>query len=398
MVLKSEIELAYTLQQKMQPNKSFIKRLYLDNIRYKDPHIEVISGIRRCGKSTLLNQIMKKFEKTAFFNFEDPRIFGFDLGDFQKLDEIMGDNIDAYFFDEVQSVDKWEIFVRQIHNKNKKVFITGSNATMLSKDLGTRLTGRHIRHELFPFSYKEYLKYKKLPDNSKSYELYIKEGGMPEFLRDANPEILQTLLRDIVFRDISVRYNIKNTKTLMDLTLYLLSNIGKEFSFNSLKKQFSVGSASTISDYLSWLEDAYLFFYLPRFSWSSKNMSVNPRKVYAIDTGLVQSNSLSFTEDKGRLLENAIFLYLKQKSYKIFYFREKVECDFVIFDNDKLKMLVQVCNELHPDNKDREINGLLNAMNFFDSKEGYIITLKTKDKLKFDNKIIHILPANEFCK
>ena len=172
MLLKSDIEEAYKLQQSIQKNRTLIERTYLHKIRYKDPQIEVISGIRRSGKSTLMLQIMDKYKNPAFFNFEDPRVFGFDLADFQKLDEIMGTRVDAYFFDEVQNVDKCELFVRQLHNKNKKVFITGSNAAMLSKDLGTRLTGRHIRHELFPFSYEEYLIYQKFTDSSKSFDKY----------------------------------------------------------------------------------------------------------------------------------------------------------------------------------------------------------------------------------
>ncbi|NOZ47316.1 MAG: ATP-binding protein [Chlorobi bacterium] len=396
MVLKSEIEKAFELQQERKYNKNFIDRLFLDKIRYKDSQIEVISGIRRCGKSTLLLQIMKKYKKTAFINFEDPRIFNFELEDFKKLDDVIGDDVNAYFFDELQNVKGWEIYIRHLHDRGKKVFITGSNATMLSKDLGTRLTGRYIRHELFPFSYKEYLKFRKMKDSSKAFGKYISEGGLPEFLRDKNPEILQTLLRDIVIRDIAVRYNIKNTKTLMDITLFLISNIGKEHTYNSLKKHFSVGSASTVSDYLSWLNDAYLLFYLPKFSWSSKNLTLNPRKVYAIDTGLVNFNSLSFTEDKGRLLENTIFLFLKQLSFVLYYFRNKGECDFVVFDNNKCKMLIQVSSEIHSDNKNREINGLLEAMNYFDKSEGFIITNNQKDVLKFKNKTINIIPANEF--
>ncbi|MFC2131521.1 ATP-binding protein [Bacteroidota bacterium] len=398
MVLKSEIEKAYNLQQSRQYDKTFINRLYLKKIRYNDPQIEVISGIRRCGKSTLLSQIMKKYKKTAFFNFEDPRIYNFEVEDFQKLDEIIGDNTNAYFFDEVQNVKNWEIYVRQLHDRNKKVFITGSNASMLSKDLGTKLTGRYIKHELFPFSYKEYLKFRKISNSNESLEKFIFDGGLPEYLRDSNPEILQTLLKDIVFRDITVKYKIKNSKTLMDITLLLISNIAKEHTFNSIRKIFSVGSASTVSDYLSWLEDAYLFFYLPRFSWSSKNLAFNPRKVYAIDNGLIYSNSLSFSRDSGRLFENTIFLHLRQHSFMLYYFKQDSECDFVVFENNKLKMLIQVCNELHPDNKNREINGLIGAMNFFNKNEGYIVTKNQKDKIKMDGKTINIVPAKDFFK
>ena len=264
MVLKSEIEAAYNKQQQILLQKTkFIERQYHLKIQPKSKHIEVVSGIRRCGKSTLLRQVMTTYKKNiAYFNFEDPRIYDFELSDFEKLDEIMGNDKAAYFFDEIQNVNAWEIFIRQLHDRGAKIFITGSNASLLSKELGTRLTGRHLRHELFPFSYSEFLDYKKLKNTTHSFENYIENGGFPEYLRDLNIEVLQMLLKDIVLRDIAIRYSIKNTKTLMDLTLYLLSNIGTECTYNSLRKTFQIGSTNSVSDYLTWLEDSYLLFFL----------------------------------------------------------------------------------------------------------------------------------------
>ncbi len=400
MVLKSEIEDAYNLQQaEVKTSKLFTKRSYLNKIQPKSKHIEVISGIRRCGKSTLMKQLMRQYKKDiAYFNFEDSRVYNFEINDFKKLDEIIGRKKAAYFFDEIQNVPSWEIFVRQLHDRGEKVFIAGSNASLLSKELGTRLTGRHLRHELFPFSYAEFLEYKKLKNTENSFEQYIQIGGVPEFLKDENQEILQTLIKDIVLRDIAVRYGIRNSKTLMEITLFLISNIGKECTYNNLRKTFSVGSANTVSDYLSWLEDTYILFFLHKFSWSAKNIAVNPRKVYAIDNGLVNANSLSFTQDKGRLLENAVYLFLRQKPFSLFYFREKGECDFVVFEKNKCQMLIQVCENVHNENKDREINGLLEAMHFFKMKEGIIITKKQKDTLQFDKNTIRLVPGHEFMR
>jgi predicted AAA+ superfamily ATPase len=184
----------------------------------------------------------------------------------------------------------------------------------------------------------------------------------------------------------------------MDITLYLLSNIGKETTFNSLKKTFEVGSANSVSDYLKWLEDCYLLFFLNKFSWSAKSIAINPRKVYGIDTALVQSNSLSFTKDKGRLFENAVFLFLRRKNLDLFYFRENKECDFVVFEKGKCKMLVQVCEEIHSDNQDREVNGLLEAMNYFGLSTGYIVTKSQDDYLEFDDKKVVFLPINQWMK
>ncbi|MCF8298902.1 MAG: ATP-binding protein [Saprospiraceae bacterium] len=398
MVLKSEIEHAYRIQMAaLKEKKTFTTRTYLEKIQLESKHIEVISGIRRCGKSTLLKQLIQKYDNNiAYFNFEDSRVHNFELSDFQKLDEIIGSNKAAYFFDEIQNVDSWEIFVRQLHDRGEKVFITGSNASLLSMELGTRLTGRHLRHELFPFSYKEFLVHKNLENNEISFEKYLNKGGFPEFLRDENPEILQTLLKDIVLRDVAVRYGIKNSKILFSVTLFLISNIGKESTYNSIKNSFSIGSANSVSDYMSWLEDSYILFYLPKFSWSAKNINANPRKVYSIDNGLVVNNSLSFTKDKGRLLENAVYLYLRQNFDSLFYFRENVECDFVVFEKGKCLMLLQVCEQIHNENKDREINGLLEAMSFFEMNEGFIITRNQTDNLVFGDKIIKLIPAYEF--
>lgn len=398
MVLKSDIEQAYVSQQEITRSKvAFVPRTYSNKISGKGKHIEVLSGIRRCGKSTLMKLLMQQIKKPiAYFNFEDARINGFEVNDFQKLDEIIGKGKAAYFFDEIQNIASWELFVRQLHERGEKVYITGSNASLLSKELGTRLTGRHLRHELFPFSFQEFLVFKKLKLTALSFEKYLEQGGFPEYLRDNNPEVLQMLLRDIVLRDIAIRYGIKNSKTLMDLTLYLVSNIGKEVSYNNLKKAFSIGSANSVSDYLSWLEDTYVLFFLPRFSWSAKSVAINPRKVYAIDNGLVNANSLSFTDDKGRLLENLIYLFLRQQQHQLYYFREKKECDFVVFEKNTCKQVIQVCIQLHSDNKTREIAGLLEAMEFFNMKEGYIVTLNQKDKLIVDKKTIHLVPAFEF--
>ena len=400
MVLKSEIEKAYLLQQETKRTKVyFVPRTYINKISGKGKHIEVISGIRRCGKSTLMKLLMQQLKKPiAYFNFEDARINGFEINDFQKLDEIIGKGKAAYFFDEIQNIASWEIFVRQLHERGEKVYITGSNASLLSKELGTRLTGRHLRHELFPFSFQEFLSFKKLKLSLASFEKYLEQGGFPEYLQENNPEVLQTLLRDIVLRDIAVRYGIKNSRTLMDLTLYLIANIGKEVSYNNLKKTFSIGSANSVSDYLNWLEDTYVLFFLPRFSWSAKSVAINPRKVYAIDNGMVNANSLSFTADKGRLLENLIYQFLRQKQLQIYYFREKKECDFVVFEKNTCKQVIQVCSQLNSDNKNREIDGLLEAMDFFKLNEGYMLTLNQKDKLSQGKKIIHLIPVFEFIK
>ncbi|MBL7790366.1 MAG: ATP-binding protein [Chitinophagales bacterium] len=398
MILGSEIEVSYKEQaSQLVVQSHWIDRNYLKNIDLKSEHIQIVSGVRRSGKSTLLSLLKREYSaKIASFNFEDSRIYGFEVSDFSKLDKVIGADVDVYFFDEIQNVPQWEIFIRQLHDRGKRIFITGSNASLLSKELGTRLTGRYISHELFPFNYSEFLVFKKKKDSKSSIESYLIMGGFPEYLKSKNIETLQYLLRDILYRDIAIRYSIKNTKTLFDIALYLMSNVGKEFSYNSLKKAFDVGSANTISDYLHWMEESYLFFYISKFSYSAKNSSVNPRKVYGIDTGMIQANSLSYTKDKGRLLENLVFLHLRQNQLEIFYFKEKKECDFVVFKSKKIVHAIQVCEEVNMDNYQRETEGLLEALMFFKLQKGIIVTKSQRDTLKIGKLTLELIPVNEF--
>jgi hypothetical protein len=176
----------------------------------------------------------------------------------------------------------------------------------------------------------------------------------------------------------------------------MLSNIGKEFSYNNLRKIFSFGSVNTVSDYLSWLGDSYLLFFLPRFSWSAKSIAINPRKVFAIDNGLINANTLSFSEDRGRLLENAVYMFLREQQADLFYFRENHECDFVVFENRKCSKLIQVCEELNGDNLKREMDGLQEAMTFFGIKEGYILTLDQQDEFRQNDNIMYVMPIYQF--
>jgi len=363
-------------------------------------HAFIVTGVRRCGKSTLLQQINNTLEQPSIYiNFEDPRLAGFELNDFNRLQEVAEkDSISTFFFDEIQSIDKWESFIRFKLDEGYRIFISGSNATMLSKELGTKLTGRHISKELFPFSYLEFLQFTRQQEGEISSESYITGGGFPEYLKTNLPEVLMQLFNDIIIRDIALRYNIKNITTLQQLAVWLVSNSGKLFTGNSLRKLFQIGSSSSIMEYLSYFNDAYLFFYVPRFSFSGKVQLVNPKKTYCIDNGFIRHNSVSFTQDNGRLLENLVFLHLRRKTNEIFYFAEKNECDFVVFKQKKPEGIYQVCWQLNQDNLDRELNGLKEAMDFFDLNKGTIITFNQHEKFEINNKICIAVPFYEWAK
>ncbi|NQU85669.1 MAG: ATP-binding protein [Mariniphaga sp.] len=363
-------------------------------------HAFIVTGIRRCGKSTLLQQInTASAEPSIYLNFEDPRLAGFDLSDFNRLHEIAERNkVTTYFFDEIQLVDKWENFIRFRLDEGYRIFITGSNATMLSKELGTKLTGRHISKELFPFSYHEYLSFTGRQPGEESSGSYLASGGFPEFLKTGLPEVLMQSFNDIIIRDIALRYNIKNTTLLQQLAVWLVSNCGKLFTGNSLRKLFQIGSSSSVMEYLSYFADAYLFFFIPRFSYSGKVQLVNPKKIYCIDNGFIKTNSVSFSADKGRLLENMVFLHLRRTTDDIYYFAEKNECDFVVFHQKEVKGLYQVCWQLDQENMDREITGLTEAMDFFGLEQGYIITFNQTDIFKLEHKTIVAQPFYEWVK
>ncbi len=366
------------------------------DVQIKDSFATIITGVRRCGKSTFLNQLLTKQKKGYYLNLEDPRLDNFELSDFNKAEIIMKELYGeggVYFFDEIQNINKWEKFIRYLIDKKEKVVVTGSNASLLSKELGMKLTGRHLQAEMFPFSFKEFLIIKKEKPSIKSFEEYLYKGGFPEYIKNENPSILNELLSDVVMKDIAARFGIKNTSILNRLANFLISNIGKEFSYNSIKKTFDIKSVQSVIDYVFYFENAYLIFTIPKFSYSYKKQQVNPKKVYSIDNGFSYNNSVSFSKDKGKMLENAVFLNLRRKFKDIFYFQEKNECDFIIKEKEKIKNAIQVCFDLNEENKNREINGLLAALNEFNLRNGLILTYNQYDEFLIEGKRIVVMPV-----
>ncbi len=356
--------------------------------------VNIITGIRRCGKSTLMRQLLALVKgKSLFLNFEDPRLSGFDVSDFRRLDILIkGNKIKNLFFDEIQICNGWELYVRQKLDEGYRVTVTGSNAHLLSKELGTKLTGRHLTTTLYPFSYKEYLSFIKKKDSQKTIENYIKDGGFPEFLKSGNSSILRQLLDDILMRDIAVRYAVRDVSALRQLAVYLITNIGKPVSATNLKTSFGIKATSTLLEYFSYLENAYLVQFVPKFSYSMQKQIRNPKKVYVIDLGLFEHASLAFSEEKGRRLENLVFLHYLQQGKELAYFNEKKECDFIVSEHGKVKEAIQVCHELTPDNLDREIEGLIAALEFLNLKKGKIITFSQTDQYELNGKIIEVVP------
>ncbi|HII82496.1 MAG TPA: ATP-binding protein [Ferroplasma sp.] len=368
----------------------------LEDINLDMPYAIILSGIRRCGKSTLLHQYISNIDNYYYLNFEDVRLNDFDSNDFEKLDDVFKElfkECNYYMFDEIQNIDKWEVFVRQQLDIDKKFLITGSNASLLSKELGTKLTGRHINIELFPFSFKEFLSLENLEANTESFMKYLQEGGFPEYLKYKKEEILRELFIDIIERDIVARHQLRDSKLLKNIALYLLTTTGNEFSSTQLKKTFNLGSVNTVISFIHYLEDSYLLFTIPKFDYSFKKQIMNQKKVYCIDNKLILANSASFSMDYGRLLENSVFLSIRRTYKEIFYYKGNNECDFIVKEKNNIKMAVQVTSELNVDNKKREIDGIIEAVKKFNLSTGLIITLDQEDAFEIENKKILVKPV-----
>ena len=398
-------------QNGRQEQKGLIDRELFSKVEsyIKNDFVIIISGIRRSGKSILLNQIRKKHEG-YYLNFDDERLINFKIEDFKVLEELF---IELYgekrifYFDEVQNIPMWERFVRRLHDERKKVFITGSNASILSKELGTHLTGRYLMLQMFPFSFKEFLSLKKFELNKNSiyltksraeirkyFEDYFINGGFPEYIRESNPEYLKILYENIVYRDILVRYKISSEKNLKELVYLAVNSISKEISFNSLKKILGFGSSTTVKNYFDYFENSFLIFLISKFDYSLRKQIYYNKKVYCIDNGLAKYIGFRVTPDKGKLLENMVFIELKRRGKELYYYSDKRECDFVVKHiTSSIKEAIQVCYDLTRENREREVEGLVETMKKFKLKEGLILTYDQEDEFKIEEKKITIKPA-----
>ena len=363
-----------------------------------DNYAMIVSGVRRCGKSTLLHQLLKqKYAEALYINFDDPRLFDFELTDFIKLDHIIEKSQSkVLMFDEIQIINGWERYIRQKLDENFKVYVTGSNASLLSKELGTSLTGRHITTELFPFSFSEFCRFNSLEKNVHSVKEYMLVGGFPEYMKTQYEGILASLLDDILIRDISVRYNIKDTRALTRLAVYLLSNVGNLTSANKLREPSGIGSTTTVLEYISHLENSYLISLVPMFDYSLKKQTINPKKIYAIDTGLINANVSKLKEDEGHKLENMAYNTLRAKYKEIYYHKGKGECDFITINKGSISQAIQVCLELTPDNREREFSGLVDALKTYKLSHGVIVTLNQEDTFEYDGYKIDVVPSCKF--
>ncbi len=374
-----------------------------------DSRVIILTGVRRSGKSTLLKQIMQETKTWCYVNFEDERLLQFKAQDFEQLNEALIEsygNVQTYFFDEIQNIDKFETFVRRLQDEGKKIIITGSNAVLLSKEFGTRLTGRYKSFEVYPFSFNEFLKFRNIPESKDNFihtekrvevislfAEYLSNGGLPEYLKNHDKEYIRTLFENIIYKDIITRYSIRGERAVKELVSLLATNISSPFTYNALKNSLGLSNAITVKDYISHLQNAYVFFELRKHSPSLKLQLSAPRKVYLIDSAIHQVTGANYSPNKGKILENTVFIELKRRNKEIYYFADKHECDFVIKEGTEIVAAIQACYALDEVNKEREINGLIEAMEKFKLREGTILTFEQTEEIIVQNNKIRILPV-----
>lgn len=373
-----------------------------DMARQKEIH--VITGVRRSGKSTLMRLIAHYLireknvprENILYLNFEDDRFAEFKTPDFQTLYEsyleVESPSGRKYFFlDEIQNLPGWHRWLNRLYEfEDVKLFITGSNSSMMKGEAAMSLTGRNRLITLYPFSFREYaaacdvtwterdlLTGEGKAKLSRLFGRYAQEGGFPEAVRQQDPDILRHYFGDIVYRDIVARYGLRNVREIRELALYLASNLSCLASYKKLRDTIAVNSLTTVKNYLGYFEDVYLFFPVNLFDYSLKRQMYNPSKIYCVDHALAAAMAFKFSADTGRILENIVFSELKMRGCEVYYWKDKngKEVDFLIRQGQEITAALQVCQDIDTsETRKREISGALAAAAAFGLSEAKILT------------------------
>ena len=391
--------------------------------------IVVITGARRSGKSFIMRQLAKDLMKGGvdksqilMINFEDPRFTELNTSLLQQIYETYLEFLSPkgrpyIFLDEIQEVEKWEKWVLTMQElKKAQIILSGSNAKLLCREFSTLLSGRHLDLTVSPLSFREFLEFKDLKLKDKldiiSNEIklmsllkdYFENGSFPEVvLRENKKEILLTYFNDLLEKDLIKRYKIRKGEKLKEVVKFYFSNCSSLITFNSLEKSLGI-SADTIEKFSGYLENIYLLFFLKRFSFKVKEQEKSPRKVYGIDSGLVNTIGFKFSQNLGRTAENIVFLKFLREKYQnpnleIFYWKDEQhrEVDLVLKERDAIKGIYQVCWDLSdPKTKSREVKSLLKAMKELKLKEGFILNKDFEGEVKDREMKIIYLPLWKF--
>lgn len=360
--------------------------------------IRIIIGPRRAGKSFFVTRYLMARGSFGYVNFDDE-----ELTDREKIPDILAAVNDLYagsktlLLDEIQNIPGWELLANRLARQGYTLYITGSNAHLLSKELATHLTGRHTVTTIFPFSFAEYLLTKPGEYTESECRAYLDEyavnGGFPEPLMTTidRKDYLLRLFDAVVFKDIIQRYRVRSPQGLADLARYLSSNVTAEYSVHRLAKLTGCKSDQTVRKYFGYLEEAFLFFSIPRFSYKAKEQALANRKCYCIDNGFVTAKGFRFSQNRGRLMENLVAIALHKHqldgNLEVYYWRntQLQEVDFVLRHDGRVIALIQVCTDLSDEKTHhREVNALLIAGRDLSCNNRIILTMddeatKTED-------------------
>ena len=392
-------------------NEEIIKRENIDYTKkfLKYPNILTILGVRRSGKSIFSLLLSKQLKvNAAYINFDDERLIGLKTEDLNKIlqafYELYGD-VELIVLDEIQNIKGWELFANRLR-RTKKIIITGSNSKLLSGELSTHLTGRHIDFILHPFSFKETLGFSPdiylTEDRAKvrrQLSAYIRGSGFPEF-RKFGSSIIVKIYEDIINKDCIMRHDIRDWSAFKELARYLISNFSSEFTYSKLSKVFNIKDVHTARNYVSYIKEAFLIVILERFSPKLKQQAIAPKKVYASDHGFCNFVSFRLSKDIGKIFENIVCIELLRKkavnnNIEVYYWKDhqQSEVDFVVKQGLKIKQLIQVCYNL--DNikiREREIKALLKASKELKCKNLLIITSDKEEDETVENRKIKYIP------
>lgn len=372
--------------------------------------IKAVTGPRRAGKSSF---VVHELSETpwGYINFDDEKLV--DVKDYDELIEGMKTvygNPRTLFLDEVQNLEKWELFVNRLQRQGFNVIVSGSNANLLSRELATHLTGRHLSTSIFPLSFREFLRFFGTASEMTEAEIkekfnqYITNGGYPEpLVKNLNyKDYLSTLFDSVVYKDVVKRYRIRNPASFEDLATYVISNTANAYSYNTLARVTKVKSVNTVEKYLSYLEEAYLIFRVNRFSFKLRHQIKSDKKIYCIDNGLSTAKAIRATDAQGKALENVAAIQLwKNDGKNLFYYKSRqggYEVDFVVRKGPAVSQLIQVCLDLeNPETKSREFRALCTASQELECNNLLVLTGDYESKERFEwfgtKKTIQCIPA-----
>lgn len=375
--------------------------------------IKLITGPRRVGKSVFALLLLQG-KNFAYLNFDDNQLlekWDEDLA-MSALDDVYHD-YDFMLLDEIQNLPDWDLWVSKLYRRGKNLIITGSNANMLSSEMATVLTGRYLQIEMLPFSLDETMRWKNIsPDREEQVaqaivlaDDYMRNGGYPETIpaRSITKSYLSTLFDSILLKDVAQRHNVRNTTDLYNLATYLLSNFCNPISANELAGELGLSSVATTKKFCDYLNEPYLFFYLPRFNNKLKLMNKAPKKVYVVDNGFVQSTAFNLSENLGRLLENQVFVELLRRGYMpgqtLFYYRTRndKEIDFVTRKGTKVEQLIQVCYDMTSEKtRKRELDALVEAAEELHCDNLIVITNYQQEETEWKNRKIKVISVGSY--